>query len=191
MPRPLKIFTVEGHAAHVPSRIINDVIGAPSHVRQGNVYVVARTKKDATHFLSTKLKMHWKVSEIREASGNHLDAFTNATRFLSTISDAYEGSVAVSWGNGGERFAVPVMGIWTLVGETTFKDPARHPESRKLLPKPIFVPAKPAPKPVRVTIELDTDSDPQIIADLIKAEKIFLEPSADSGRFVFGRVVQP
>jgi hypothetical protein len=160
MPRPLKIFTVEGRVAHLPSHVINDVLGAPRHINQGHVYVVARTKKDATHYLSTALKTHWKVSEIHEASGNHLEAFINGARFLGTDHDSYESKVAVSWGRGGERFAVPIEDTWTLVGETTHRDPANP---RNLLKRPFFVPATPAPKPVRLVIELDADTDPAVI----------------------------
>lgn len=190
MARPLKVFTVEGHLSHLPARIINDTLGAPKHVSQGRIYVVARTKKDASQHLSDKIGSPFKVSELHEASGNHLDAFRAATAFLETTSDIYDGAVAVSHGTGSEKFAVPSASTdtgWIVVGETTHKDPANP---RNFLRKPIFVPADAPTKPVRITIELDADADPDIVAELIKARKVFLEPSVDSGRFVLGMVVK-
>lgn len=188
MARPLKVFTVHGHASHIPPGIINDVLGAPSHIQQGGIFVVARTKKDAAQFLGDKLGGRYKTSEIDEATGNHITAFLDATRFLCTTSDVYEGKIAVSWGQGSQGYAVETfINGWEVVGETTHKDPANP---HLFLQKPIFVPANAPAKPVRITIELDADSDASIVAELIKAGKVFLEPSVDSGRFVLGKVVE-
>lgn len=187
MARPLKVFAVHGHASYVPHHIINDVIGAPSHIRQGNIYVVARTKKDASQFLGEKLGSRYKVSEIDEARGIHFEAFMNATAFLDVNSPVFEGAVAVSWGNGGERFAVETVNGWTLVGETTHQDPENP---RRYLQKPIFVPVKVAPKPVRVTIELDADMDPELVAKLLAGGRCTIAFGRITAREVVGKVVE-
>lgn len=193
MPRPLKVFTVHGHVSHLPARVINGVLGAPSHITQGRIYVVARSKKAASQRIAELFggRPH-STSVIDEARGDSLVAFTGATTFLDTDSDLSEGTVATSWGPGGdERFAVLLSNDWIVVGHTTYQDPGNP---RKHLFKPIFVPVvqeeKPKAEPVRITIELDADADPVIVAELITAGKVFLEPSVDSGRFVFGKVVQ-
>jgi hypothetical protein len=189
MARPLKIFKIESHVAHIHPRIINDVLGAPRHVQQGNVYVVARTKAEATRFLVDAQLGSWRTSNIHEASGNHLVAFLDATAYLGTTSDVYEGKVAISWGIGGERFAVPI-GLdddWTVVGETTYKDPANP---RKHLDKPVFVPAAPPAKPVRLVIELDADMDPELIERLIATKRCTIAFGRISTHEVVGKVVE-
>lgn len=165
MPRPLKVFTVHSHASYVPPHIINDVIGAPSHIRQGNIYVVARTKKDASAFLDKKLGGRYAVSVIDEARGNHFDAFMDGTAYLDTDSPVFEGAVVVSWGRGSQTYAAESINGWVVVGETTHIDPENE---RNLLKKPVFVAAAPVAKPVRITIELDADTDPAIVAEITK-----------------------
>lgn len=189
MARPLKVFTVHSHASYVPHHIINDVIGAPSHVRQGNIFVVARTKKDASTFLGEKLGGRYKVSEIDEARGIHFEAFAAATSYLSTEADAYEGRIAVSWGRGNETYAVETfIHGWKVVGETTHQDPENE---RNFLKKPIFVPAKPEPKPVRLVIELDAHTDPRVIEVLRAASSVFVkDASSPVGKVASGKVVE-
>lgn len=174
MARPLKIFTVESHVSHISPRIINDVLGAPRHVCQGEVYVVARTKKDAGKFLLDAGLGDWRTGVIHEASGNHLVAFLDATAYLGTTSDVYEGKVAVSWDSGGERFAVLIGDTWTLVGETSYRDPTNP---RGLLSKPIFIPATPPAKPVHLVIELDPNTDPAVIETFRVGLSVFVNSS--------------
>jgi len=191
MARPLKIFTVHGHVSHLPSTIINDVLGAPRHVSQGRIYVVAHTKKAASARLAEVLggRPH-PTNVIDEASDTGLVAFIEATAFLGTDSDLHDGTVAASYGNGDKRFAVLLSGGWTLVGHTTYKNPENE---RDFLSKPVFVPIaqeeKPKAEPRRVTIEFDADMDPELIERLIGIGRCTITFGRITAHEVVGKVV--
>ena len=188
MPRPLKIFTVDSYVSHISPKIINDVLGAPWHISQGHVYVVARTKKDAARFLSDAGLGNWKTGVIHETNGNHLVAFTSATGFLGTNADTYEGNVAVACDVlGGDRFAVPGPGGWEVVGETTFKDPENP---RRRLNRPWFVPVDRTPhKPIRLVIELDADTPAEAVQALL-AHTMLRVSDVTNTTYAFGKVIE-
>lgn len=158
MARPLKIFTIEGCYSHLPAELLG-LLGAPKHITQGDIYVLAITKKDAAERLSKAAGGTVRPGHIHETAGNDIMAVVDGTSFLRD-----EGDIVAMWGRGSKNVAVSRGSQWFLVGETTHKDPANP---RNWLNKPIFVPVEPKPEPVRLVIELDADMDRELIEKLL------------------------
>lgn len=184
MPRPLKVFTIEGCYSHAPHAALK-ALGAPSHITQATMYVAARTKKDALQYLNNATRGNFKSHEMHEASGNSLDAIRAGGYFFD---DNDEGRVAIMWGRGsGGKVVVPSADGWTVVGEVTHQDPENE---RNFLRKPIFVHAKPAPKPIRLVIELDADTDTGVAAKLIEGVRCRISFGRITAYDVVGKVVE-
>lgn len=180
MARELKSFTIEGCYSHLPREIL-DVLGAPSHVNQGDIYVLARTKKDAAERLSRLLNGPVQPRWIHEGRGNSVEAIASATSFYQD-----EGDIVALRSSSPSKVAVPRGGQWFLVGETTYQVPGE----RKFLPKPIFVPVEKPAEPVRITIELDADMDPDLVARLIAGTRCTVGFGRIDHHEVVGKVVQ-
>lgn len=153
MARELKIYTVEGRYSHAPQDALN-ALQAPSHIRQATMYVIARTKKDAVQYLNDATRSNFKLREMHLAMGNNLDAILTGSSYLSE-----EKEVAITWGRGSQNVVIQGPGGWKLVGETIRIIPGE----RRTLLKPVFRAIDPTPAPVRITIELDANTDPAVI----------------------------
>ncbi len=181
MPRPLKTFIVEGNVSHAPQGALK-ALGVPSHIQQASLLVVARTKKDAAQFLVDAGDTGRRPEHLRETSWNYVTALQAATGFLT-----HESNVVALRSMGQGPIAVAFGGQWSAVGEFTH----RHPDTGKYSVMPIFVPSSQSEpvKPVRITIELDADTDPVVIEDLRASAALHIMASL-SGATALGKVVK-
>lgn len=165
MARPLSIHTIQTCDSFLPQNALK-ALGAQLHDTQGAVYVVARTKKDATERLSTATGGRVRPTSVFPGTGFDVEAVATATTFLNSEGDL----IAMQ----NRKVAVCRGGSWFLVGKISYKDPA---SPHKLLQKPIFVPVATPAKPVRITIELDVNTDPAVIKTFLVGHSVIVASS--------------
>lgn len=185
MPRALKIYTVQSHASFAPYAALRTV-GAPSHVQQANMYVAAHNKADAARFLNEAGAQMISPRHIFEARGYCFEVLRDNTDVLGA-----ENGIAVMWSrsSSGGKVAVKRDGNWAVIGEATYIDPSN---TRRVLDHPIFLSAEDiSAKPVRITIELDADMDPELVARLIAGTRCTIGFGRITAHEVVGRVVTP
>lgn len=112
-----KVYTTQfGYAPTAALRLV----GAPGHVQQGRVYVIATSKKRASELLY-QLGTPTPVKQFREASGTHLDALRrmgmitgDLDAVIVTPSNATHGDRIARWS--------ATHPHWTMVGRLDLDD---------------------------------------------------------------------
>lgn len=180
MPRELKSFTIQTSSSF-PKQTVMRALGAERQ-SQADLYVLARTKKDAIARLSEHMGTRAAPASVYEGRGDVVEAIAEATSFYEG-----EGDMIATVGIAGNRnVAVLRGGQWHAVGETTHRDPGKP---GKFLQKPIFVPVEQPPaQPVRITIELDADTPADVVRMLL--ERTVLRVTDGTGvLYAFGKAI--
>jgi hypothetical protein len=120
MPRPLKVFTI-WTANSMPTAAALHAVQAESHVRQGHVYIVARTKADVIRLVGEQRFMERvRSGDIHEASGYDVKALIAA----GLLHD--EGTVLVQHLNHGHVAKRQADGRFEYIGHTERNEEGSH-----------------------------------------------------------------
>lgn len=115
MPRPLRLFRVEGASAFVASPI-REALGLPLHVQQAETYIVAESKAAAARLIADTRYVSGPLSALRVAEGNDARAFVAAGQVTEPAVYVHHHGGPRSASDGRALLRVALDGSTTLVG---------------------------------------------------------------------------